>query len=61
MAALGDGVGGLDSVHKYGTSITRAYNGIAERKRIAVVAAARKLLLWSFSMLKNKRPHHDQA
>jgi transposase len=50
-------------VHKYDTSITRAYNRIAERKgkQIAVVAAARKLLLCSFSVLKNKRPYHDQA
>jgi transposase len=50
-------------VHKYDTSITRAYNRIAERKgkKIAVVAAARKLLLCSFSVLKNKRPYYDQA
>jgi transposase len=50
-------------VHKYDTSITRAYNRIAERKgkRIAVVAAARKLLMCSFSVLKNRRPYHDQA
>jgi transposase len=50
-------------VHKYDTSITRAYNRIAERKgkKIAVVAAARKLLMCSFSVLKNRRPYHDQA
>jgi transposase len=50
-------------VHKYDTSITRAYNRIAERrgKRIATIAAARKLLMCSFSVLKNKRPYHDQA
>jgi transposase len=50
-------------VHKYDTSITRAYNRIAERrgKRIAVIAAARRLLMCSFSVLKNKRAYHDQA
>ena len=50
-------------VHKYDTSITRAYNRIAERKgkKIATVAAARKLLMCSFSVLKNKRPYYDQA
>jgi hypothetical protein len=50
-------------VHKYDTSIARAYNRIAERKgkKIAVVAAARKLLLCSFSVLNNKRPYYDQA
>jgi len=50
-------------VHKYDTSITRAYNRIAERKgkKIAMVAAARKLLMCSFSVLKNKRPYYDQT
>ncbi len=50
-------------VHKYDTSITRAYNRIAERrgKRIAVIAAARKLLMCSYSVLRNKRPYYDQA
>jgi transposase len=50
-------------VHKYDTSITRAYNRIAERKgrRIAVVAAARRLLMCCYSVLRNKRPYHDQA
>jgi transposase len=50
-------------VHKYDTSITRAYNRIAEKrgKRIAVVAAARRLLMCSYSVLKNKRPYYDQA
>jgi transposase len=50
-------------VHKYDTSITRAYNRIAERKgkKIATVAAARKLLMCSFSVLKNKRPYYDQT
>jgi transposase len=50
-------------VHRYDTSITRAYNRIAERrgKRIATVAAARKLLLCCYSVLRNKRPYHDQT
>jgi len=50
-------------VHRYDTSITRAYNRIAERKgkNIATVAAVRKLLTCSFSVLKNKRPYYDQA
>jgi transposase len=50
-------------VHKYDTSITRAYSRIAERKgkKVAVIAAARKLLMCSYSVLKNKRPYQDQA
>jgi transposase len=50
-------------VHKYDTSITRVYNRIAERrgKRSAVVAAAHKLLLVCYSVLRNKRPYYDQA
>ena len=50
-------------VHKYDTSITRACNRIAERKgkKVAVVGAARKLLMCSYSVLKNRRPYYDQA
>jgi len=50
-------------VHKYDTAITRAYNRLAERrgKQVAVTAAARKLLSCCYSVLKNKRPFHDQA
>jgi transposase len=50
-------------VHKYDTSITRAYNRIAEKRgrRIAIVAAARRLLMCSYSVLKNKRAYYDQA
>jgi transposase len=50
-------------VHKHDTSITRVYNRIAERrgKRSAVVAAAHKLLLVCYSVLKNRRPYYDQA
>jgi transposase len=50
-------------VHKYDTSVTRLYNRIAERRgrRSAVVAAAHKLLLVCYSVLKNKRAYYDQA
>jgi len=50
-------------VHKYDTSITRAYNRIAEKrgKKIATVAAARRLLMCSYSVLKNKKPFYAQA
>ncbi len=50
-------------VHKYETSITRSYNRLAERrgKRIALVAAARKLLECCHSVLRNKRPYQDQT
>ena len=50
-------------VHKYDTAISRAYHGIAERRgrRAGVVAAARKLLLCCYSVLKNKRAYHDQT
>ena len=50
-------------VHRCDTSITRAYNRIAERKgkKIATVAAALKLLMCSFSVLKNKWPYYDQT
>jgi len=44
-------------------SITRAYHRIAERRgrQVATVAAARKLLTCCYSVLKNKKPYHDQA
>ncbi|MCJ7760511.1 IS110 family transposase [Candidatus Bathyarchaeota archaeon] len=50
-------------VHRYDTSITRVYSRIAERRgrRSAVVAAAHKLLLVCYSVLKNRRPYYDQA
>ena len=43
---------------KYDTAITRAYHRIAERrgKQVAIVAAARRLLLCYYSVLKNRRP-----
>jgi len=52
---------------KYDTSITRAYHRIVERrgKQVAIVAAARKLLLCCYSVLLNRRPYrpfiHGQA
>ncbi len=52
---------------KYDTAITRAYHRIAERrgKKVALVAAARRLLLCCYSVLKHKRPYrpfvHGQA
>jgi transposase len=50
-------------VHRYDTSIIRVYSRIAERRgrRSAVVAAAHKLLLVCYSVLKNRRPYYDQA
>ena len=52
----------MTHVYKYDTSITKAYHRIAERrgKQVATVAAARKLLMCCHSVLKNKRPYHDQ-
>ena len=52
---------------KYDTAITRAYHRIAEKrgKQVAIVAAARKLLLCCYSVLKTRRPYrpfiHGQA
>jgi transposase len=56
----------VESIHthlKYDTSITRAYHAIAERKgaQIAKVAAARRLLMCCFSVLRNREPYHDPA
>jgi len=44
---------------KYDSSITRAYHRIAEKRdrQVAQVAAARRLLLCCYSVLKNKRPY----
>jgi len=52
---------------KYDTAITRAIRRIAERRgeQVAIVAAARKILLCCYSVLKNRRPYrpfiHGQA
>jgi transposase len=53
----------MTHVHKYDTAITKAYHRIAERrgKQVATVAAARKLLLCCYAVLKNKHPYYDQA
>ena len=49
-------------VSKYDTWISRSYRCIAGRrgKKTARVAAARKLLLVCFSVLKNRQPFYDQ-
>jgi len=48
---------------KYDTSISRAYHAIAERKGsgIAKVAAARRLLMCCYAVLRNREPYHDPA
>jgi len=50
-------------VHKYETAITRAYHRIAERRgrRVAVVAAAHKLLMCCWAVMKYREPYRDQA
>jgi len=50
-------------VHKYDTTVTRAYHRIAERRgrRVAVVAVAHKLLMCCWAVLKYREPYHDQA
>jgi transposase len=52
----------MTHVHKYDTAITKAYHRIAERrgKQVATVAAARKLLLCCYAVLKNRHPYYDQ-
>jgi transposase len=56
----------VESVHthiKYDTSITRSYHAIAERKGkpVAKVAAARRLLMCCYSVLRNHQPYYDPA
>jgi len=50
---------------KYDTAITRAYRIAERRGKVALVAAARRLLLCCYSVLKNRRPYrpfvHGQA
>jgi len=50
-------------VHRFDSTVTRMYNRVAERKskRVALTAAAHKLLLVCYSVLRNKRPYYDQA
>ena len=53
----------MTHVHKYDTSITRSYHRIAERRgrQVATVAAARRLLMCCYSVLRNRRPYRDQT
>jgi len=53
----------MTHVHKYDTAITKAYHRIAERRgsQAATVAAARKLLMCCYAVLKNRHPYYDQA
>jgi transposase len=48
---------------KQDTSITRAYHAIAQSKGkgVAAVAAARRLLMCCYSVLKNRRPYYDPS
>jgi transposase len=50
-------------VHRFDSTVTRMYSRLAERKskQVALTAAAHKLLLICYSVLKNKRPYYDQA
>lgn len=53
----------LSHATKNDTSISRFYHSLAQRKgkQVAAIAAARKLLLCCYSVLKNRRPYYDQA
>ena len=46
---------------KYDTSITRAYHRIVERrgKKAVQILAARRLLMYCWSVLRNRRPYFD--
>jgi len=48
---------------KHDTYYSRFYHRLAQRrgKQVAIVATARKLLLCCYSILKNRKPYHDQA
>ena len=50
-------------VHRFDSTVTRMYNRVAARKskQVALTAAAHKLLLVCYSVLRNKRPYYDQA
>ena len=50
-------------VRSFDSTITRMYSRVAERRghRVALTAAAHKLLLVCYSVLRNKRPYYDQA
>jgi len=50
-------------VHRFDSTVTRMYNRVAQKRghRVALTAAAHKLLLVCYSVLRNKRPYYDQA
>jgi len=50
-------------VRSFDSNVTRMYHRVAEKKgtRVGLTAAAHKLLLICYSVLKNKRPYYDQA
>ena len=50
-------------VHRFDSTVTRMYNRVAQRRghRVALIAAAHKLLLVCYSVLKNRRPYYSQA
>jgi transposase len=50
-------------VRSFDSTITCMYSRVAERRghRVALTAAAHKLLLVCYSVLRNKRPYYDQA
>jgi transposase len=50
-------------VRSFDSNVTRMYHRVAEKKgtRVGLTAAAHKLLLVCYSVLKNKRPYYDQA
>ena len=50
-------------VHRFDSTVTRIYSRVAERRghRVALAAAAHKLLLVCYSVLRNKRPYYSQA
>jgi len=50
-------------VHRFDSTVTRMYDRVAQRRghQVALTAAAHKLLLVCYSVLKNKRPYYSQA
>jgi transposase len=50
-------------VRSFDSNVTRMFHRVAQKKgnRVGLTAAAHKLLLVCFSVLKNKRPYYDQA
>jgi len=50
-------------VRSFDSNVTRMYHRVAEKKgsKVGLTAAAHKLLLVCYSVLRNKRPYYDQA